>query len=56
MKNEKFNLNNFISVYYKQNNENLMSISDKINNKKLTSITLKIINIYNKTIEKTRNI
>ena len=54
IKNEKFNLNNYVLVYYNENIENLMSISDKLNNKKITSITLNIIKIYNTIIEKTK--
>jgi hypothetical protein len=54
MKNEKFDFNKFVSVYYKSDSKDLMSISNKLNNKKLNSITLNIIKIFNKIIEKSR--
>lgn len=56
MKNETFNFNNYVSVYYKNDSKNLMLILDKLNNNKIESITLNIFIIFNKIIAKSSKI
>jgi hypothetical protein len=61
IKNENFDFNNYVSVYYKIDSDKLMSfltILNKKNNdtKKLTVITLNIIKLFNTIIDNSKNI
>ena len=61
IKNENFDFNNYVSVYYKIDSDKLMSvltILNKKNNdtKKLTVITLNIIKLFNTITDNSKNI